>query len=117
MGSGEYGGNGSVHWHIHNERDRNHGKGKSHHRYDEVDEYPGETEGGDFTVLVFDIGEKGFYWDKGKRLLTVTLPIKHGAAFTRQILVTWPDPPGTTLEGGWTGIFGARKKPARPRKK
>jgi hypothetical protein len=127
MGSGEYGGNGSVHWHISNERDRNHGKG--HHKYEEVDEFPSDTEKGDFVVEVFDIGQGNITFDKNQRLLTVRFPIKHGNAFTRQVRVSWPDPEGTTPEGpamaprstaisrGTAAFGGTRKRTATARKK
>src|SRR5436190_13301682 len=86
MGSGEYGGNGSVHFYAMHRKDRNHGHGKPQN-YHEVDEEPNSD--GYFLVQVFnvlpdDIRILG-------RTLIARVAIKHDPLnYTPHVLVTWP---------------------------
>jgi hypothetical protein len=94
MGQCEYGGNGSVHYYGVHRRDRNHGH--QPHSYHEVDECPTPEQGGSFTVQIFGVAEADFTSANGKvtvvsGVLTVVVPIVHGADYTRQILISWPD--------------------------
>ena len=87
MGSGEYGGNGSVHWRGSHTKDRNHG----HNPFDylEVDETP--SSGRNFTVTIFDIPETDVQYNAGTKTLTAKVRIKHHSKdYTRQVLVQWP---------------------------
>lgn len=86
MGYGEYGGNGSVHWNTENKKDKGTGNVRQDHG---EDGYP--DAGGDFTVEVFGIPNNS--WSYAGGVLTVRLPIIHGPKFTRQVKVSWPDPP------------------------
>jgi hypothetical protein len=89
MGSGEYGGNGSVHWKVTNRKDRNHAGGGNPHTFVEVDEQPAIGQGGYFVVQVFDVEIANIRFSGGT--LSVRVPIKHHATdYTRQVLVTWP---------------------------
>lgn len=98
MGSGEYGGNGSVHWKVTNRRDRNNGGGASAHTYTEVDEQPAAAQGGFFVIQVLDVSLADVRYNPGppdaqgvvRGKLTVRVPIKHGDDYTRQVRVTWP---------------------------
>ena len=93
MGYGEYGGNGSVHWYGSHKRDRNNGNGKSTHDYHEVDEYPGQANGGDFTIQVFGLKPGTSFKADANGTLEVKVKIKHHATvYTEQVLITWPDP-------------------------
>jgi hypothetical protein len=87
MGQGEYGGNGSVHWKL------VHGNGSSivctgNSNARGVDKDP--ATGGDFKVTVEDVGPTSYNYNASSRTLTVTVPIKHGATYTRQVRVQWP---------------------------
>src|SRR5262245_5544618 len=95
MGSGEYGGNGSVHWTNTNKKDRNNGRGKPH-TYHEVDEHPDDD--GFFVIQVLDVSLADVRFKKGavgasgvqRGTLTVRVLIKQGSDYTRQVRITWP---------------------------
>ena len=95
MGSGEYGGNGSVHYYGAHKKDRNHGNGRPHN-YHEVDEYP-SAPGSNFTVEVMNLNPGDNYVVDADGVLTVETPIFIDPAdpenYTPSVFVRWPDPP------------------------
>jgi hypothetical protein len=94
MGQGEYGGNGSVHWTV------IHGNGRSinvagNGRADGVDDDPRDANGpppggGVFKVTVEDVAQNAINYNAASRTLTVSVPIKHGPNYTRQVTIKWP---------------------------
>ena len=87
MGQGEYGGNGSVHWKVVHGNGRSIvASGKANARG--VDDNP--AAGGDFKVTVDDVAPGSYNYNASSRTLTVSVPIKHGATYTRQVRVQWP---------------------------
>jgi hypothetical protein len=87
MGAGEYGGNGSIHWKVNNGNGRIiNVAGKA--QADGVDDDP--EQGGNFTVTVEDVAPGAYNYNAASRTLTVSVPIKHGVVYTRQIRVRWP---------------------------
>jgi hypothetical protein len=92
MGQGEYGGNGSVHYRATFRRDRNNGRG-SPHTYTEVDDFPAQADGGDFTITVFGLETgRAYYVDANGRLTVEVAIAHHPRNYTRQVLIEWPDP-------------------------
>lgn len=92
MGQGEYGGNGSVHYYATFRRDRNNGHGNPH-LYAEVDEYPSQANGGNFTVTIFGLQPGTQYVVAPNGRLVVEVAIAHDEThYTEQVRVEWPDP-------------------------
>ena len=88
MGEGEYGGNGSVHWKV----SHAHGQGvtcngASAHG---VDNQAQANDRGEFRVTVEDVAPDAFNYNPASRTLTVSVPIKHGPNYTRQVRIRWP---------------------------
>jgi hypothetical protein len=88
MGDGEYGGNGSIHWKV------NHGNGRiinvtGNVHADGIDDDP-KDKGGDFTITVEDVAAGAYNYNAASKTLTVTVPIKHGPNYTRQVRIRWP---------------------------
>lgn len=94
MGDGEYGGNGSIHWKV------THGKGRSivatgNANVAGIDDDPKDKDGpppggGQFTVTVEDVAPGAYNYNAASRTLTVSVPIKHGPNYTRQVRIRWP---------------------------
>jgi len=93
MGSGEYGGNGSIHWKV------IHGNGRVVNAIgkagaDGIDDDPrddtGPAGGGRFRVIVEDVDSNDYEYNAVSRTLSVSVPIRHGQRYTRQVTVRWP---------------------------
>src|SRR6266545_7499259 len=89
MGSGEYGGNGSIHHYATHKRDRNHGHGHPY-SYHEVDDQPAVGEGGNFIVQVFGVPRGAAEYDERTGTWTITAAIRQSAEYTEQMRITWP---------------------------
>jgi hypothetical protein len=88
MAAGEYGGNGSIHWKV------DHGNGRSINvtgkvHADGIDDDPKDG-GGEFTVTVEDVAPDAYNYNAGSRTLTVSVPIRHGPNYSRQVRIQWP---------------------------
>lgn len=93
MGSGEYGGNGSIHWKvIHGNGRVVNANGKA--GADGIDDDPkdgnGPPSGGVFKVTVEDVDQNAINYNAASRTLTVSVPIKHGPNYKRQVTIKWP---------------------------
>jgi len=109
MGQGEYGGNGSVHWKL------VHGNGGSivcngNSNARGFDKNP--ATGGDFKVTVEDVAPTSFNYNASSRTLTVSVPIKHGSTYTRQVRVQWPQGVGPVTATRTTTATRSRAKKA-----
>jgi len=114
MGQGEYGGNGSVHWKlVHGNGDHIVCNGKACARGADKD----PATGGDFKVTVEDVAPTSFNYNASSRTLTVSVPIKHGATYTRQVRVQWPQGGGpVTAMRSTTATRSSAKKATGTRK-
>src|SRR5262249_44815435 len=92
MGEGEYGGNGSIHWKV------KHGNGRSITCTGKTDAYGIDDDpkdnsggsGGEFKVTVDDVGPTAYSYNAATKTLTVSVPIKHGLTYKKQIRIQWP---------------------------
>jgi hypothetical protein len=88
MGSGEYGGNGSIHWKL------KHGHGRTincngNASADGIDDDPTDT-GGYFNVEIDDVSATDFSYNSVTKTLTAKTLIKHGNQYTKQVTIKWP---------------------------
>ena len=88
MGSGQYGGNGSVHWKV------EHGRGREIRPYGKdsctgIDDDSGDF-GGYFNVVVENVEAKDWTYDASTKTLRAKTVIKLGETYTKQVSVEWP---------------------------